>query len=127
MLIREILSKPIVTVPEGSSIREVASLMSEHQVSFALIVDSKKQIIGIVTERDITRAIAKGIPYDEKIDKIMTKTIITIRDNENVIDALNLMLRNSIRHLVVIDSNDNFVGVVSIRDIAQALGLMYDY
>lgn len=127
MLIKDLLTRPILTIPTGSTIKEAAELMSAHGLSYILIINSRKEIIGILTERDVTKAVAKGIPYTEKVDNLMTKTIITVRENEDLVDALNLMLRNSIRHLVVIDSNNRFIGVISIRDVAQALGLMYDY
>ncbi|TRM85627.1 histidine kinase, partial [Sulfolobus sp. A20-N-G8] len=90
----------------------------------SVIITSDAKPIGIVTERDIVRAVADGLSYDSPIETIMTKGLIMVTPDKDVTEALLIMYQNNIRHLVVINEKGNLLGVVSIRDVARALNLM---
>jgi CBS domain-containing protein len=90
--------------------------MQEAKVSSALTEDGK----AIVTERDLTRALASGLGPEAAVAAVYVPNPITIPATTSIIDAAADMLHNEIRHLVVIDHGD-VLGVVSLRDIVAVL------
>ncbi len=123
MNVGDLITKEPISASSRSSIREVAQIMKKENIS-SVIITSDTKPIGIVTERDIVRAVADGLSYDSPIETIMTKGLIMVTPDKDVTEALLIMYQNNIRHLVVINEKGNLLGVVSIRDVARALNLM---
>ncbi|BCU69867.1 CBS domain-containing protein [Stygiolobus caldivivus] len=114
--------KELVSLSHSSSIREVAKVMEENAVSSVVLKEDDK-IVGIVTEKDIVKAVSKGLSYDYPAYEIASKNIIKIDYHKSVYDAYDMMMRNNIRHLVV-EKDGKCVGVLSIRELSKALSLM---
>ena len=116
--VSDIMSRDIISVPFGSSAREVANVMVKKNIS-SVAVSHGGNILGIVTERDFIRnfnMIARrgdsGIPVRE----IMTYPVITIPPDLTVEEAASQMAEHSVRHFLIRDGRD-IVGLVSLRDI----------
>lgn len=123
MIVGQLISeKGLISMPLNSTIREVAKIMTENSISSVVLKDGDK-IVGIITERDIVRAVSKGINYDSPAMDIATKQIIRIDYNKSIYEAYDLMTRNNIRHLVV-EKEGKCIGVISIRDLTRALSVM---
>ncbi|AWR95795.1 CBS domain-containing protein [Acidianus brierleyi] len=122
MNIKQIMPKSLVTISKDSSIRDAALKMKENNVSSVLIMDGDK-IIGIITERDITRAVADGKSCSEPAIDLATKNIIRIDSSKDIYEALDLMSLNKVRHLVVRECNKD-IGVVSMRDVMNTITLL---
>jgi CBS domain-containing protein len=122
--IDEIMSKKIETIEEFASVQEVAIKMKDKNISSLIVVDSFGKPKGIVTERDLVR---KTCVKDVSTSKVMVKEIIslplvTINPNESLSTAIDLMLQNDIRHLLVIDNNTEInkpLGIVTPRDLTR--------
>lgn len=109
---------PVVRVPRRCSLREVAVRLRETNVSSALVGDAPRDI---VTERDLTHALATGRgPWDPvgPIEKRMAVWAVTTSE---VVDAAEMMLLHEVRHLIVLDVSGRAVGVVSMREIFSLL------
>lgn len=120
-LIKEILTKDVISVPCKTSVLEAVSLMDKNEIS-CLIVAEDKRPVGIFTERDVVFAASKGDRFENMtIDKLMSKPVMTIRSETNIYEAYNFMLRHRMRHLVVVDSNGELAGVVTQTDILNTL------
>jgi len=123
MIVGQLISeKGLISMPHNSTIREVAKIMTENSISSVVLKDGDK-IVGIITERDIVRAVSKGINYDSPAMDMATKQIIRIDYNKSIYEAYDLMTRNNIRHLVV-EKEGKCIGVISIRDLTRALSVM---
>ncbi|QGA55226.1 CBS domain-containing protein [Sulfolobus sp. E5-1-F] len=118
-----IVRNPVTAKPE-ISIRDAAKIMKKEKLGSLIIVDEKNKPIGIVTERDILRAVADEILLDSPVSKIMTKGLITITPDKDITEALIIMYQNNVRHLAVVGQNGELVGVISIRDAAKAVNLL---
>jgi signal-transduction protein with cAMP-binding, CBS, and nucleotidyltransferase domain len=88
-----------------------------------VVLKENYKIVGIVTERDIVRAVSKGISRDSPTFDIASKNIIKIDYHKSIYDAYNIMIRSNIRHLVI-EKDGECVGVVSIKELSKPLSLM---
>ncbi|MEJ2779547.1 CBS domain-containing protein [Stygiolobus sp. CP850M] len=100
----------------------MAKAMEENLVSSVVLKESDK-VLGIVTERDIVRAVSKGISRDSLTFDIASKNIIKIDYHKSIYDAYDIMIRSNIRHLVI-EKDGECVGVVSIKELSKPLSLM---
>ena len=108
----------ISSLKKGNTIFEAATMMTNANVAALIILDDAHKIVGIVTERDLTRrAIAKDLdPKKTLIKEIMTKNPKTLTPDDTASEALELMQSRHFRHLPVVDGK-TCVAMVSIRDL----------
>lgn len=117
----EILArKPPVTTTPDARIKDVARIMAEKKVGLVVIVDKNQPDIpiGVVSERDIVKAVAKGIEIDRSVREVMTSPVITIEGDEPIWNVAKVMREHNIRHVVVTKGGRLF-GVISIRDLVS--------
>lgn len=121
--IREMMTKKLVTIEETSSIQDSAKKMMDTNVSSLVVVDGEGRLQGIVTERDIVRkACVKDVRTSEVTNKeIMSPNLIFIQSNSSASEAVDLMLQNNIRHLLVIDKEniEKPVGMITPLDLRE--------
>lgn len=110
--------KPVV-IGRGASIREAARAMAENNVGLLVIVEGDRPV-GVVSERDIIRGIARGVGLDEPVEKVGTfGNLLTISQDAPIYDAVKAMRERGIRHILVMDNEGKLKGVVSIRDLVE--------
>jgi CBS domain-containing protein len=96
--------------------------MWEQQTGSLLVVDDGGGLIGIITERDILRAVATSVPVGSAtVAEVMTKDVTTVGVGTSLREAAKLMADRWIRHLPVVDAAGKVVGIVSQRDLAGVL------
>jgi len=122
MLVKDIMSSPVVTADETETTNNIAVTMSKESIGAVIITNKEKKSIGIITERDlVVRVIAKNNKPDQvKAKEIMTAPLITIEPDTPINDAARKMSRLNIRRLAVV-YKDNMIGIVSDKDL---LGIM---
>jgi predicted transcriptional regulator len=109
-----------------ASVLELAKVMVEWSVSSVAITDEEnnKKVVGILTERDIVKSIAKGVPPDSiTAGSLMSSSIFSIRKDQPIEEAALLMIRNKVRHLLVEDpsSHNGVIGIITTTDLARYL------
>lgn len=119
MKITEIMTKAAVTDRPDDSLEAAARKMWEQQTGSLLVTDGE-DLVGIVTERDILRAVATATPLDTPLSAVMTKDLITVDPGTSLRDAARIMTEKWIRHLPVLEGG-KLVGIVSQRDLAGML------
>jgi CBS domain-containing protein len=115
------MSRDLLTVEAGLPVIEVAQRMVERNVGAVLVLEDGR-LAGIMTERDLMRAVARGLRDDAVVGDYMTADPETISPDDTTAQAAVLMIHGGFRHLPVVDGDD-VVGVVSIRDL---VGLLED-
>ncbi len=116
VLVKDIMRKDkIVKVSPSDTIREAVKAMSEENVGSVLVFEGNK-LVGIFTERDLVHHLARGGSLDERVANVMTRDVISLRENESAWKAATIMIERGIRHLPVVDDKGNVLGVISIRD-----------
>jgi CBS domain-containing protein len=116
MQVRNLMKQPVVTVSADQSVRQAARRMQEHVIGSVVVTDGDR-LAGILTERDVLRAVAEDRDLDQTpAGDLMTTELVTAGPNWDVIVAASVMTSNRIRHLVV-KNNEQLLGVLSLRDV----------
>jgi len=118
MLVKDIMTSPVVTIGENETIYKAARLMDKNDVGCVIVTGKEGKPVGILTERDlITRVLAKNmLPNRVKSGKVMTSPLITINPDETLAEAARRMSRLNVRRLGVVYKG-NLEGVISSKDI----------
>lgn len=117
--LREIMTQNVMTVNENSSAQEAAAMMSQYNIGAIPVVNNSGQMVGIVTDRDITlRTTAQGQDAQTPISEVMTaQRIVQGSPDMDVHEAANLMAEQQVRRLPVVE-NGQLVGMVALGDLA---------
>lgn len=109
----------VASVQPDSRMADIVDLLVQRRIGAVLVLDGGMPV-GIVSERDIVRCLAvKGADVMQLVAKdVMTAPVITIRPDESLCDAMELMTDRRIRHLPVVESGA-LVGIVSIGDLVK--------
>jgi len=120
MLVKEIMTKNVVTIDADASVFDACMMYKEKKVGCLVVVDDET-CVGVVTERDlIERSICqRRDPEKTKVSEIMSQNIKVVYDLDTAEKALETMKQYKIKKLPVI-SSEKVVGIVTITDIAEA-------
>jgi len=122
--VAEIMTGAAVTDSTTGTLRSAAETMWRQQTGSLVIVDGST-IVGIVTERDILRAIARGAdPDTESIESVMSTELITVSSDTSVREAARMMAQNWIRHLPIVEDG-KLVGMLSQRDVTGVFAALW--
>jgi CBS domain-containing protein len=115
-LVSAVMSTKIVAVKPTDRAHKALQAMVRHRIGSIVVVEKGKPV-GILTERDVTRRIAKGQNVRGMVIRnIMSKPLITIEPSAEVWQAVERMVKKEIRRLLVMDGN-KLVGIITERDI----------
>jgi CBS domain-containing protein len=119
--VRDLPPGPLLTVAPETTIAEVARDMRKDD-SDSVAVMSEGRLVGIITERDLVRAIADGVdPREGRADLVMTADPATVDADEDVAVVAVKMMRLGVRHLPVVNKAGKPVGLVSARNLVSML------
>jgi CBS domain-containing protein len=112
--------REVVTVEPAASLAEAARLLAGKRIGAALILGADGRLAGIISERDIVRAIAaRGADaLGEPVSQSMTRKVETCNEGEAVVNMMERMTVGKFRHMPVVDQG-RVVGLVSIGDIVK--------
>jgi len=132
--VNEIASrKEIVTITAGAgkTAYDVAHLMKINGVDSIIVIDKKRQPIGMITERDMVKRVClKNVASSRiKVEEIMSSPLITIMSYDSIDTASRVMTKNRIKRLIVLEPDNRITGLLSVLDITKHLAkiLLDDY
>jgi CBS domain-containing protein len=116
----EVMARDVITIEPEDTIGHAAEKMVQYGVSAIVVSDSPfSPLIGIVTERDLTRAVAGRVHTSEaRVREWMTPDPKTVGESTDPVEAVQIMIDGGFRHLPVVE-NGRAIGIVSIRDLAE--------
>jgi CBS domain-containing protein len=121
MKVRDLPHGRLLSVTPDLSLADVARRMGKED-SDSLAIMADKRLVGIITERDLVRAIADGVDPDQaRADMFMSADPATVTADEDVSVVAVKMMALGIRHLPVVDDKGNPVGLISARDLVKYL------
>ncbi len=121
MVVQELLdakNSNVVTVRPSTTLVEAAQALTTHKIGVLVVTDDAGRLLGIISERDLTKAIVQYLAglIDRRVADVMTRTVVTCSPDDSVAEVLYLMNANRIRHIPILD-RDALVGIISIRDV----------
>jgi CBS domain-containing protein len=110
----------VATVAPGATIVDVLNGLAEHGVGALVVTEDAKRILGIVSERDIARALQRegAAALDRPVTDVMTAEVRTCRPDDTVDSLMALMTERRIRHVPVVVDGE-LAGIVSIGDVVK--------
>lgn len=111
----------IVSAAPADTVAAIARLLTEHRIGAVLVVEEDGRPVGILSERDIVRAIARdgASALSRPASDLMTRELITGRPTDTVADLMAVMTDRRIRHIPILEEG-RIVGVISIGDVVKA-------
>ena len=117
--VADLMTKDVLTVEPSDTIGEAAEKMQDANVGAVVVVEDMVRIVGIVTERDLMRAVAQRARAAEaRVRLWMTENPLTIEPETTVEEAAKIMFENNFRHLPVV-KDGRPLGIVSLRVLAR--------
>lgn len=119
ILVMDIMSKNLVTVPIDASIQDCAKQMKNHGISSVVVINERGKLIGIVTKTDLVSTFLVQSTVSLPITKIMTKKVITVSPDESIFEVESVLFNNEIRR-VIVTKDKSPVGIITYRDFIPA-------
>ena len=119
MFVRDAMSPLSAVVGPEHTLQQAAVRMVQHRTGAAVVLDGALPGPGVVTERDLLRAVAAGLdPRAEMVEDHMSGELVTAMPTWPISKAAELMVKHGIRHVLVFEGSE-LVGVLSMRDVVR--------
>ncbi len=124
MLVREVLEKKgreVIAVRPATRLVEAMRILIDHKISCLVILDEAQQLVGIVSDKDIFKAIYHGLDDFQKhtVGELMTTELIVGLSEDDINYISGLMTENRIRHVPIVE-REKLVGLISIGDVVKS-------
>jgi CBS domain-containing protein len=149
MLVKDIMSKNVITISPEESVSDAIDKMAKNNISGLIVVEDEK-VVGVISESDVLKIfksefpelklssnitlsilslIKSGVKIISEIKKVgklkvkdlMSKKVFSVKPEDTILQAARIMSKKDVRRLPVIDENGKLVGVISRTDILRAL------
>ena len=122
MVVKDVMSSPVITINEDATANRAAKLMDKHGLGCIVVTSREAKPLGIITETDlVSRVLAKNVKPDSlKAKEVMTSPLITIEPGEKISEAARRMSRLNIRRLCVL-YKEQLVGILSSKDVLAVM------
>jgi len=123
MTVKAIVSRKgrdVLTIEPTASLADAVKLLAERRIGAIVITGADHQVIGILSERDIVRALASRgtAALDEPVGQVMTRKVMTCSEDETIASLAGRMTEGKFRHLPVVEGG-RLAGIVSIGDVVK--------
>ena len=120
-LVRDIMEKNVITIQHDKTVHDAAQILKDKEISF-LVIMKEGNPVGVVSERDIVRKIAaeNRVPSSVQLEEIMSKNFRWVLPDTEIEDAVQKMLNNNIRRLIILDDG-KLSGVITQTNLTEFL------
>lgn len=118
-------ARGVITISPDKTLRDAAALLTHHTIGAVVVTNQAGQIAGILSERDIIRAMAQNEHFAlQTVNEVMTRHVVTGTPEDDVYSVAHLMTEHRFRHLPIVEEGQ-LIGMISIGDITKAQRDMY--
>jgi CBS domain-containing protein len=112
--------RAVTTAPPTITLLDVAQRLALRRIGAIVVVDARGEVVGIVSERDIVRALSEGGPdcLEQPVAQVMTRQVVTCQETDTLDELMAMMTARRFRHLPVVTDGD-LVGIISIGDVVK--------
>ena len=127
-LVQKLMKRACITLDENSSIKSLVDILNKNKVGCVIVISLESHYpVGIVSERDLVRNFKVILNNNTiKVKDVMTKNIIFCNKNTSSKELMEIMSKNKIRHIPIIEKN-KLLGIVSIGDVVNRIIENYAY
>lgn len=119
--VADVMTGKVATLSAHHTFSEAANLMNDRHFRHCVVVDISNKIVGIISDRDILRALARNPNSRSKsLDQFMTRNPITVKRSTPIIDAVSKMLGKRINCLPVVEEDGTVCGIVTSTDLLKS-------
>ncbi|MFA5919521.1 MAG: CBS domain-containing protein [Candidatus Nanopelagicaceae bacterium] len=117
-----IAGKRVETISPSASVHDLVNALNIHHVGALVVSPDGRKIEGIVSERDVVRAMPGKLDQliGMHVRDLMTVEVVTCKSDATVADLMKIMTEMRIRHVPVVDEDDNVISIISIGDVVKA-------
>lgn len=119
--VEHVMVENVVTAKGNITVKRAIEMLHEKHLGSIVVIDEEEKCIGIFTERDAIRIVAKDTHLDTPLDKVMTRNVVTIGKGATIEEARRLIVSHRIRHLPVVDQEGKLIGLLSVRRFLDEL------
>lgn len=115
-------SRSVVTIEPSETIADTVYLLKEHSIGAVVVSNDGKQILGIISERDVVRhlALEQEGTLRVRVEDLMTEDVTTCQLDDDVEATMLVMTSGRFRHMPIVNSSNQLSGIVSLGDLASA-------
>jgi predicted transcriptional regulator len=125
VLVSNVMKTDVKTENENQDVMAVCKVMYDNDIGCVVVIKEQgkdKIPVGIITERDIVRALGRLTVFlSMPLSEFMNKPIISIQSDQSIRQAMQLMDSKSVKRLIVVDANDKMVGIITEKDILSRI------
>jgi len=112
--------REVTSIEPGATLKSAIAILAEERIGAVVVLGADHRIVGILSERDIVRAIAEGgaAALNEQVSRAMTRKVSTCIESDTLLGLMERMTEGKFRHLPVVDQG-RLVGIVSIGDVVK--------
>jgi CBS domain-containing protein len=112
----------VVGIALSASVADAAALLAERRIGALVVHDDKGGLAGILSERDLVRALARddAAALDHKVSKYLTREVVTCHLNDTIENLMEMMTNGRFRHVPVLDGEGRLCGLISIGDVVKS-------
>ena len=117
LLVKHMMITNVITASPNMTVKETIGILYNKHIGCVVSIDEDNKCIGIFTERDAIRLVAKNVQLDQPLEKVMTKNVVTLQENCSINEAIRTINGHRIRHLPVVNQKGRLVGLLSVREL----------
>lgn len=118
--VKNIIGKKLISLKPSMNLQEASRILYKEGIRGAPVLDESEKVQGIITTADIMKAFYEG-RFDAKVSEYMKRDVITIRDEEDILEAVKKMITYNVGRLLVLDAVGRVVGIVTRTDILKSI------
>jgi CBS domain-containing protein len=123
MIVKTILStkgSEVITIGPTATLEEAIAVLAKRRIGAVVVLGAEDRVIGILSERDIVRALSErgASALKEPLAQTMTRVVVTCGEADTVSDLMERMTRGRFRHIPVLEQ-DHLIGIISIGDVVK--------
>jgi acetoin utilization protein AcuB len=118
MQARELMTKKPTFIAEKARIREAVDILQSMEIRHLPVVNDDREVVGMLSDRDLREVRSESL--DSRVTDIMSSNVFSVEEEDDIEDAVELMLENKIGAVPVVDGDGALVGIISYVDVLRA-------
>jgi CBS domain-containing protein len=120
--VADLMTEPVLTVDQDDQPGDIATAMLDRGIKSVVVIDDDCRPVGILTSTDYVAMTAVGTdPYDTTVEEHMTRDIVTISGDTDVVTAAATMIEHGVNHLPVVGTDGQTIGILTASDLTASL------